>query len=125
MADPSLSFDDSAPDPVSTDDRRSAVRFPCRPGAEVRFLVKPSFRSRRGFLRDVSAGGVALNVSQAVEEGAVLLLELPAGPRGETALRVARVVGVRRDPVGYYLLSCSFTRQLGDRQVFGALQKGW
>jgi hypothetical protein len=125
MAEPTPSSFEAESEQVSTEDRRKAVRFPCRPGAEVRFLVKPSFRSRRGFLKDVSTGGVALNVSQPIEEGAVLLIEMPAGPRGQTVLRVARVVGVRRSPVGYYLVSCAFTRQMGDRLIFGALQKGW
>jgi hypothetical protein len=125
MPDPTLSPNAFACEQASSTDRREEVRFPCRPGVELRFLVKPSFRSRRGYLKDISSVDAVLNVSQAVEEGAVVLLELPTGPRGETTLRVAHVVSVWQHPVGYWLVSCSFVHRLADRQVFGALRNGW
>ena len=125
MSDPSLSADVYVPQPVSAAERRRGVRFSCRPGAEVRFLVKPSFRSRRGYLKDISSGGVAMNLDRPLEEGDIVLLELPVGLKGDTFLKLARVVCVRRHPVGYWLASCSFVHRLGDRQVFDALQRGW
>jgi len=94
-------------------ERRGCPRYACGRGWRVRYVVRPSFHSARGLIRDISASGVCLVVGRRLEPGTVLLLQLPSGPT-----RLARVVRVRDPrwwgwPTGW-VVGCRFATPLGD-----------
>jgi hypothetical protein len=104
---------DRAPEP----ERRSCARHPYRRLPLVRYLVRPSFNCGRAFLRDLSHDGLALLVSQPLEPGTVLFVQLRGRRPGATHAQLARVVHVTPQAPGHWLVGCQLTSPLSDDQL--------
>ena len=90
---------------------RACLRFPnqqdviCHP-VTVGPQGKPE-RTWSGKVRDLSAAGIGLSMSQCFELGAELIAELSAKPNA-TLLLPVRVVHATQDKNGLWLIGCEF-----------------
>jgi len=104
------------------DERRVWVRHP----AELPTTVEPAGvavgQSLPGLVRDISQGGIKLEIDQPFEEGDLLTVGL-VGPAGHSPLTVlACVVHCAPAGAGRWSLGCSFAQELSDADLraFGA-----
>lgn len=103
-------------------DRRVFVRHPIdlpttyQAGASVKSTRLPAQ------LRDISLGGVNLEVDRPFEPGELLSVELPGLDEQTTTLALACVVHVNRLAGRRWSVGCTFSRELSeaDLQAFGA-----
>jgi len=68
-------------------------------------------------IRDISVGGVSLVLRRRFERGAGLAIELPGSPDGLPNTVLARVVHVRPQEGGVWVLGCSFVSPLSEEEV--------
>jgi hypothetical protein len=82
-------------------------------------VVKPSFHSAYGLLRDLSASGCGLLLEAAVPppRGAVVLLQLSGGRPHDNCARLARVARAGPEDGGCCVLGCEFTPPLRDDEL--------
>jgi hypothetical protein len=73
-------------------ERRAHDRHVCGCARVVHLAVRPSFRAVRALVADVSARGLGLTFSQALDPGTVLAVQVRGRRRGVSLVRVARVV---------------------------------
>jgi c-di-GMP-binding flagellar brake protein YcgR len=103
------------------DDRRVWVRFPADVTTTLERTQGPS-QVQPGVIRDISQGGIKIEVEQPHEEGEMLTVDLP-GPGGRPALSVlACVVHCTQTGPGRWSLGCNFSQELSDADLnaFGA-----
>ena len=105
-------------------ERRNAARHPYRRQPLVRYLVRPSFHCGRAFLRELSPEGLSLLVSQPLEPGMVLFVQLRGRRPGATHAQLAQVVHVTPQSPGRWLVGCRLTCPLSDEQLRQALHDG-
>jgi hypothetical protein len=117
MSTPSAPQAPVVPDDVPASERRTCLRYRCERPPLVRYLVRPSFQSGRGFLRDLSRYGLALLVTRPLEPGMVLFVQLRGRRRGSTCTQLARVVHVTLQSPGRWLAGCELTCPLSDEQL--------
>jgi hypothetical protein len=67
-------------------------------------------------IRDISTGGLCLNLSRRFEPGSGLAIELPTED-GSTTTVLARVANAHADSEGGWLLGCTFISELSDEEV--------
>jgi hypothetical protein len=98
-------------------ERRAHVSYSC--GQEAFFQPAPQPLSDlwwQADVRNISLGGVALATRRRFEPGAILDIEL-AGPDGEPVRTLlARVVRVREQEDGLWLIGCRFIGRLGEEE---------
>jgi hypothetical protein len=68
-------------------------------------------------IRDISLGGAKLNLRRRFEPGTGLAIELPGAGGGEPYTVLARVIHVRAQSDGSWLLGCQFISQLGEDEM--------
>lgn len=107
--------------PPEGEERRGSVRYIFRHPPMLRFLVRPSFQSARGFLKDLSAEGAGLLVGQELRQGTVLFVQLRGMHRGTTRTQLARVVHCTPQAAGRWLVGCRWTCPLGPEELRHAL----
>jgi hypothetical protein len=73
-------------------ERRAAARLTCGSARVVHLAVRPSFRAVRALVANVSAGGLGLTFSRALDPGTVLAVQVRGRRLGESVVRVARVI---------------------------------
>jgi hypothetical protein len=103
------------------EEARSAERFPC---ALETTCQPPSAWGQDPWpatIRNISTGGLSLSMHRRFERGSGLAIELPADD-GTTSTVLAKVVFVRPDPEGGWLLGCSFISELSEEEVRSVLQ---
>src|SRR5947207_14623946 len=108
----------SAPGPV-----KSRVAVECRVSERLACELPSSCQPASGItskesrwaatIRDISLGGAKLNLRRRFEPGTGLAIELPGTGNGEAYTVLARVVHVRAQSDGTWLLGCRFISQLG------------
>lgn len=104
------------------DDRRVWVRFPTEITTTYGVTQNSTADDRNGVIRDISQGGVKIEVSHPHEEGEMLTVGLP-GASGHSPITVlACVVHCAQAGPDRWALGCSFSQQLsdGDLKAFGA-----
>jgi hypothetical protein len=106
------------------EERRGCVRYIFRHPPMLRFLVRPSFQSARGFLRDLSTEGAGLLVSQELRVGTVMFIQLRGFRRGTTRTQLARVVHCTQHGSGCWLVGCRWTCPLSADELRHALHEG-
>jgi hypothetical protein len=87
----------------------------------VRFLVKPSFYSHQGNLKDLSPKGVSLSSISCVEPGTDLAIQVHTRQDGLPMILSAQVRHCTRQSDGVWLLGCSLSRMLSDYELFALL----
>jgi PilZ domain len=68
-------------------------------------------------LRDISSGGLCLILSRRFERGAGLAIEVPGADSDSPSMLLARVVHVRADKGGLWVLGCAFASPLSDEEL--------
>jgi hypothetical protein len=93
--------------PAGAVERRASARHPCRAGAFARPAARPDAAGWWANLLDLSAGGLRLFVSQRLEPGELLEVDLYCQRR---TVRVAmRVIHSSPRPGGCWLVGAEFT----------------
>jgi c-di-GMP-binding flagellar brake protein YcgR len=108
--------------PSSAEERRVRVRYPANLATALQRVNGKETPRVPAKVRDISRGGIGLLVSEHIEPGTLLTVELP-GPSGQTAYTVmACVVHARRQPRGDWAIGCTFSQDLDDQELasFGA-----
>jgi hypothetical protein len=103
------------------EDARASERFPC---ALETTCQPPSAWGQDPWpatIRNISTGGLNLSMHRRFERGSGLAIELP-GDDGTTSTVLAKVVFVRPDPEGGWLLGCCFISELSEEEVQAVLQ---
>lgn len=107
----------------SAEDQRTWVRFPCQARATYQSVKAPEAPPVPAEVLNISAGGVALLVTNAIELGTLLNLEL----RDETGQFRLRLLGcvVRLSGQGGmdWVLGCNLIRELSHRELKALLQQ--
>ena len=93
------------------------MRFPCDVQAEYRQVGGEDAGARPAGVLNLSASGVGLLVPEAVENGALLSVELRASARPCTRTMLACVVHVNARPDGRWALGCNFIRSLSEEDM--------
>ncbi len=91
-------------------ERRKAARHPCSLGISCQPIALTPIDPWPAVLQDVSATGVALVLDQPLPVGAFLALQLPVA--GALRRVRARVVSVREQDDGGWVLGCTLERRL-------------
>jgi hypothetical protein len=117
MATPKVDPSAELPEEQLVTERRRAPRFPSDLQTSCRPLTTRDGTSWPARVRDISRGGVALILRRRFEPGAVLTMELedPAGAVSRSVF--ARVIHVRPDEAGTWMLGCAFTGELSDDEL--------
>lgn len=124
MSSPSLALG-MQPTPVVP---RSNCRVSERHACDVHTSCQPpSFGSGAeekwdGTIRNISTGGISLVLSRRFERGAGLAIELPGPAQSATVL--ARVIHVKPQPDGGWMLGCAFVSPLSDEELRSLLKPG-
>jgi PilZ domain len=94
----------------------------CKPASEL-----GSDESRwSATARDISQGGIRLQISRRYEPGATLAVELPAKAGKETCVFFAKVIHVRPEKTGLWMHGCQFVSPLSQdelKRLFGTDQR--
>jgi hypothetical protein len=99
-------------EPREGEDRRIWVRFPDERGAKVRAAVAADDAALvEARVRDVSRGGIGLNVDRGFEGGSLLLIELPPAVDFAGATVLAYVLRADPLPGGGWALGCAFAAE--------------
>ena len=98
-------------------DRRGQPRQPSACGWPVRLLARPSFRSYRALLRDVSFRGIGLLVEESLEVGSVLAVQLRSKHTQVSGILTATVRHATPLPDGTCVVGCSLNRPLSDEEI--------
>src|SRR5262245_3106366 len=104
------------------DERRVWVRYPSNAQTIVKPLnngVDTRFSAR---VRNVSRGGVSLDVSQEFQPGDLVSIELPGATPTETDTVLACVIHVQPTAEQQWALGCTFSEELDEHELaaFGA-----
>ena len=98
-------------------DRRVWVRYTCdlestchenRGGDEVSWSAR---------VRDISRGGVNLQLNRTFEPGAILSIDLPLGPDETPRTLQVKVVHAQAQGAGRWSLGCAFEKTLGEEDL--------
>ena len=117
MNEASSSYSSAGTDLTPTQDRRAWHRYHCQRQPLVRYLVRPSFECGRAFLRDLSRHGLALLVTQPLNPGTVLFVQLRGRRRGNTCTQLARVIHLTEQSPRRWLVGCELSCPLSDEQL--------
>lgn len=104
-------------DVVSINDRRTRDRYRFGRSPHVDFLIKPSFRSRRAAIRDLSTTGVGLVLNGLLEPPALVAIQLRSMTANQVWIGLARVQHATQLENGIWLLGCDFRSRLQDHEV--------
>jgi hypothetical protein len=100
------------------DSEQPFKRHRCGRSTTVRLLAKPSFRSYRASVHDVSRREIGLLIHRAFEPGTVLAIQLQTKNAGISGILSARVKQAIAQADGYWLLDCTLSRILTEEEVF-------
>ena len=100
-------------------DRRTWDRFPCAVEATYQFVRGQDEQPQGARVVDISANGIAFVVSQSLEVGKLLNLQLHGGRTDLTILgSIVRVTG----PIDHeWTIACNFIRELAEAELHGLL----
>jgi hypothetical protein len=97
-------------------ERRAAVRWCPRRPLRVAYAEKGSAEHRWALLHDISAGGLGLLVSSAIELGTVLIVQMRS-PQQETRSILVRAVHATPHENGNWLVGCRFRPSLTNAEL--------
>lgn len=106
----------NSPEPGGIE-RRASTRYPCNLATSCRLIAAVEGDSWPGRVRNISAGGVSLVLSQPVESGTLLAVELRSTIRNFSRLVQVRVVYCIEHPSGDYILGGAFVLPLTDDEL--------
>jgi hypothetical protein len=83
----------------------------------VRLLTQPGFQLYRAVVRDISPQGIGLLTEQPFVAGAVLAVLLPRRHTNVSGVLTAQVRRATRLPDGTWLVGCSLSRPLTEKEL--------
>jgi c-di-GMP-binding flagellar brake protein YcgR len=95
------------------EDQRTWMRFPCEVKANFHKIGEPDQHVHEAQVMNISASGVGLEVTEAVEVGALLNLHI-TGKQGHERTLITCVVHASRTDDGKWKLGCNFIRELSE-----------
>ena len=98
-------------------DRRATVRHPATLLGSLHPVAPKGGPCWDAAIRDVSAGGIALLVSQRFEPGTLLAVEPHCPPEGAPTFLLVWVIRVAAQPNGVWLLGGKLVRELCESEV--------
>lgn len=98
-------------------DERSFVRFPCPTKATYQFVNLPERKGGTAKVINLSPKGIALTVTEAVDVGTLLNLEMQAVSGAGTVTRLASITRVIPYGQGQWSLGCNFISRLSDEDM--------
>ena len=98
-------------------ERRKYVRYALAAPPRTRFLIQPGFRFYHGLLKDISVSGFCLILNHALPLDARLIVQLPGRRRGSSLSRSARVLRVKPDGDGRWLVGCQLSLLLSEEEI--------
>jgi hypothetical protein len=117
MLERAVALEDDFPLWPPGEERRSAVRYPTALFANCHLVTDGGGGPRRAQVCDLSALGVALSLQDHLAPGAFLEFDLER--QAEVVLHgvQARVVHVRSDPTGGWIIGCALIRELSNAEL--------
>jgi hypothetical protein len=103
--------------PVTVDDSRAWMRFPCDVKARCQVVAHPQAEPWPVQVLNLSPTGIGLLVSRAINTGTLLSLELQGHADGTAHTMLACVVHVTVQPDGQWALGCNFIRELSEAEL--------
>lgn len=100
--------------PAAGVERRTAPRLPCRTDGAALMTVSHRHETRWARARDVSLGGLALEVSGPYEPGTVVLVQMSQRHGDHPMALLAEVCHASPRPDGTWVLGCRFDNLRGD-----------
>jgi hypothetical protein len=98
-------------------ERRATIRHPATLLGSLHPVAPKGAPCWDAAIRDVSAGGIALLVSQRFEPGTLLAVEPESPPEGAPTFLLVQVVRVVAQPDGVSLLGAKLIRELCESEV--------
>lgn len=99
-------------------ERRAAVRYSCNRETTCRSITASTDISWPAEVLDISRGGLGLLLDRRFEQGTLLDVDVQtANPHSARTLLV-RVVNVRKQGVGQWILGCAFADELSDGELW-------
>jgi hypothetical protein len=97
-------------------ERRIALRYPCEADGTWKLLTADDGQPGCVRVRNISTDGLSLRVNRHFAPGILLAITLYDKDRGRVSL-AARVVHVRRDDNGDWILGCAFIEKLSHQEL--------
>jgi hypothetical protein len=94
------------------------LRGHCQPTASRGESAEPRWSAT---IIDISRGGIRLRLRRRFERGAILAFELKGANATQSCTAVAKVIHVRAQGEGAWIMGCKFCNQLGDEELQGLL----
>jgi PilZ domain len=105
------------------DDQRQWQRFEADVSATFQLVATAEQTPRPAKVVNLSVAGIGLMVDRAVENGALLSVELHNASGTVERTMLACVVHVNRQPKGQWALGCNFIRSLGEKDLQALLAR--
>ena len=103
-------------------DQRTWVRFPCKINASYHRLKEEKTTLKPAKVLDISASGIGLVVTEAMDVGTLLSLHITSLNGGASLPILISVVRVTSHQEQEWLLGCNFLRELSDRELIPFLK---
>jgi hypothetical protein len=103
-----------AGEPPQTPDsnRRAAIRYHCAPATAGRVLLPPRQEMQRGWVLDVSLGGVGLLLGRPLTPGTSVVIRMSGPEDGQAHELPAQVIHATREIGGEWVVGCQLTTPL-------------
>lgn len=99
-------------------ERRAAVRYSCNRETTLRSLTASTDISWPAEVLDISRGGLGLLLDRRFEQGTLLDIDLQMAGRHSVRTLIVRVVNVRKQGIGQWILGCAFADELSDAELW-------
>ncbi len=96
----------------SPSNRRATVRYHCAPATPGRIAPVAKQEMQRGWVLDVSLGGIGLLLVRPLDPGQPVVLCLSGQAAGQVYELTARVAHATREPGGEWVIGCHLDREL-------------
>jgi hypothetical protein len=107
----------SLDDPPLESDRRASVRYPCDLETSCQPVASARAMQWSGRILNISQGGICLSIGRRFEAGTLLAIDLPSTDGNSSHSYLGRVVHLRADGCGSYVLGCAFIAPLREDEV--------
>lgn len=115
-------FSDKHSSSASAIERRAHVRYAPAPETVCQLTAGGNCNVWWASVLDISASGIGLTVARRFEPGTLLAIGVENRAREFSHMLVARVVHVRKDTAGRYLIGAKFINPLGEGELQALLQ---
>jgi len=106
-----------SPAPEGVGERRAAERFACTLVTRCKPVNRADENTWRARFRDISLSGISLVVKRRFEAGTLLHVDISGAVGDAPSDLWARVVHVRAERGGVWLLGCALARHLGEDEL--------